>query len=102
MEAFEEARNRARADRNVPPYLHVVFTQRAGDDRYLSPCCRIADDKQFGWEQLAKAPMEFAQRVWRCGSRKPALIDPFLDCDVSFGFELEIWPAAGFVDAQLS
>src|SRR6266852_4084836 len=91
LEAFEEARYGGRADRDVIADLDITVTQFAGD--YFQAFLRspVFDPQQIVGQQFAEAAMDLTDGVSReCAAFQIAAINPLLDRDVRFRFELEV------------
>lgn len=93
MHTFEKSRYRSRADGNVPPNFNVARPQLARHDRYFFARLRVFDEEKLRRQQLAEAAMQLDNgrgRGWLF--RHAVLVDPFLDRDMRFGFELKVSP----------
>ena len=75
----------------MPAHLHVALAQVAGNDPEAFLRARSFDPKQFIGEAFAESPVDFREPAGRRGATlEPAGVNPLLDCDMGFGFELEI------------
>lgn len=91
-EAVEESRERAGANGNMRPDLDIAPAQLTGHKSYSFLGRQVLDPKEIIRQQLAKATMDFANAFTRQGAAalKPAIVDPSLNADMCFGFELQI------------
>jgi hypothetical protein len=91
LEMREKARHCARTDWNVPSYADVAVTQFAWRHAEALVRVGIVDPQQFVRQQFAKAPVNLADAVGgdRLATEIPR-VDPLLDCDMRFGFQLQI------------
>ena len=92
LEALEEARHCRGADGNVLADRDVAMAQLAGND--LNPFLgrRVLDPEEVFRERFAEATMDFPwmDSAVRARPLESSAVNPFLDGDVSFGFELEV------------
>ena len=91
LKALQEARYGGRADRDVISDLDITIAQFAWDhlDAFLRR--RIFDPQQIVGQQFAEATVGLTDGI-RCegAAFEAAAVDPLLDRDVRFGFELEV------------
>ena len=91
FEAFQESGQCRGADRDVPSHRDIAVAQCAGDDLDLFFCSRVLDPEQIVGQRLAEAAVDVRDCV---GSDAAAFeasgVDPALDVDMRFGFQLEV------------
>jgi hypothetical protein len=90
--SVQKAGHGARTDGNVMAYANISFAQLAGDDALAFPGRWIFYPEKIFRKQCAESPMNVTDSfdAERADGFQATFIDPFLNCDMRFRFELQI------------
>jgi hypothetical protein len=92
LKARQEARQGSGTDSHMASHLDVAPSQFTGHDTKPFFRRRLFHPQKIVGQQIAKAAVDFAEAVRRecTATFEATAVDPFLDDDVSLGFELQI------------